>query len=494
MPWINTAEPLDVPIDQLYNGMDSLLTHEINQALLDLGPPPPVYTFERALQGPFMEIMLRGFRIDSQEREKQTIRLRAEIDTLSRNLNSFAGAIWGKPLNPRSPDQLKRFFYETMQLPEQWASTKGERRVSTNKDALENLDTYFVARPIVACILGIRDRAKQLSVFETEIDPDGRWRTSYNIAGTETGRLSSSSSVLGTGSNSQSLAPPLKPMFIADEGYKLYSIDLEQAESREVGLLCGLLFDDWKYLDFCEAGDLHTQACKMIWKNLPWTGVAKADKAIAEQKFYHEFTYRDMAKRGGHGSNYLGTPFTMARHLKVPPKLMEDFQDAYFGAFPSIPQWHQWVYSELQTKQTLTTPFGFERTFFGRQNDPTTHREAVAFSPQSSTAHRTNLGLLRMWEQLPRDIQLLAQVHDAIVFQAPESYDERDVSKEALRIIESVEMNFNGRVFKVPGEAKVGWNWGYRKEKDGKVTNPDGLWKVGGLPERKRTPLLERVM
>lgn len=493
MPWINTAAPEGLYFGQLYNGMDSLLTHEIFGAVSALGPPPPVYTFERALQGPFLEIMLRGFRIDPQEKEVQSRRLEAEILHLEGVLNRLAHAVWGRPLNAGSHQQVKDFFYGAMRLPEVWSKKKGEKKLSSDREALETLDHYFNARPLVACILGIRDRAKQLSVFRTEIDPDGRWRTSYNIGGTETGRLSSSSSAFGTGSNTQNVASGLRKMFVADPGYLLYAIDLEQAESREVGWLCGLLFDDWRYLDACEGGDLHTLTCKLIWSELPWTGEPKADRAIADLIFYREFSYRDMSKRGGHGSNYVGTPFTMARHLKVPPKLMEDFQEKYFAAFPSIPRWHQWVYGELQTKQSLTTPFGFERTFFGRQNDAATHREAVAFSPQSSTAHRTNLAVLRMWEQMPRDVQLLAQVHDAIIFQAPEAYRPEELAAQALSIIEGVTLTHKGRTFTVPGEAKVGYNWGYYDKK----TNLDGLMKLKAheaLARTARTPILQRLL
>src|SRR5574337_920692 len=113
-----------------------------------------------------------------------------------------------------------------------------------------------MARPIVAAILARRDLAKQLQVLKTEIDPDWHLRTSYNIGGTTTTRFSSSKTPEGTGNNLQNITESLRHICIAEKGYKLYGIDLEQAESREVGLICGLLFGDWRYLDACEAGDL----------------------------------------------------------------------------------------------------------------------------------------------------------------------------------------------------------------------------------------------
>ena len=284
-------------------------------------------------------------------------------------------------------------------------------------------------------------------------------------------------------------------MFVADAGWKLCGIDLEQAESREVGWLCGVLFEDWSYLNACEGGDLHTTTAKLIWPELGWSGPASADRVLAEQKFYREFSYRDMSKRGGHGSNYYGTPFTMARHLKVPTRVMEDFQSRYFEAFPCIPRWHRWTAERLQRDGVLVTPFGRRRQFFGRSNDDATLRKAIAFSPQSSTGDRLNLGLWRIWQRMPQ-VQLLAQVHDAVYFQFRETENEAAIVSQALELIANIPLTHNGRTFLVPGEAKVGWNWGSQDPKKPEL-NPDGLvkWKVS-LPDlRKRSSQgLERLL
>jgi len=215
--------------------------------------------------------------------------------------------------------------------------------------------------------------------------------------------------------------------------------------------------------------------------------------------FYRGFSYRDMSKRGGHGSNYLGTPWTMARHLKVPVKLMEDFQLSYFTAFPGIPRWHQWVAERVQLEGSLTTPLGRKRTFFGRADDDTTLRKAIAFSPQSSTGDRLNLGLWRIWHDMP-DVQLLAQVHDAVYFQFPDTGDtarEAKYVQHALRLVET-ELHHGGRKFVVPGEATVGWNWAKSdvKRKLFQDGNPEGLtkWDANKPDTRRRTPDLERTL
>jgi DNA polymerase I len=473
---------------QIYNGLDCCLTFEVFEAVSRLtNEEPQIYKFERALQAPILEIMLRGWKVDEYERQVNIKLLRERITAINSCLQEFAFAVWGKELNPRSPKQLQDFFYSTMKLPKQWSSKKGVKKLSTDRETLEKLDLYFHARPIIACILAIRENSKKLEVFETEVSSDGRFRTSYNIAGTETGRLSSSAAADWTGRNLQNIEDLLRKMFISDDGWKLCHIDLEQAESRETGFTLGKLFDDWTYLDACESGDLHTTTCKLIWPDLGWTGDRVLDRELADRNFYRHWSYRDMSKRGGHGTTYYGTPFTMARHLKVPVKLMEDFQRAFFDAYPAIPRWHRWVAQQLQQEQYLETLFGRGRHFFGRPGDDTTLREAIAFGPQGSTADRMNLGMWRVWKHMP-EVQLLAQGHDAIDFQYRPEH-EAEIIPKALKLIE-VELEHKGRKFVVPGEAKVGWNWSSYHEKK----NPNGLMKLKGTDNRKRLSNLDRVM
>lgn len=475
--------------EQLYNGLDCCITHEVLHAIRAIGPAPKIYNFTRALQAPVMDMMQRGFRIDSYERQKGIAHLTAEIERLTALLNRFAYAVWDKPLKANSPKMLQEFFFQHMRIPEIWTSKKGERKLSMDREALEKLDNYFHARPMVATILAIRDAVKQLSVLNTEVDSDGRMRTSYNVAGTETGRFSSSTNAFGTGTNLQNITSSLRTMFVADSGYKLCGIDLEQAESREVGWLSGTICGDWSYLDACYSGDLHTLVARTAWPELEWTDDPKADRKIADTPFYRHLTYRDMAKKLGHGSNYRGLPPTMARHAKLPVAVAEQFQARYFERFAGIPKWHRWVAQQLQTSNRIITPFGRERTFFGRANDDSTLREAIAFSPQSATAERLNLVLWRVWKYMPQ-VQLIAQVHDALYFQYPEHLDECEIISEALSHFD-LEFEKDGHKLVVPGEAKVGWNWGNFDPK----SNPDGLakWK-NKKDERKRTPLLSQKL
>lgn len=509
---------------QIYCGLDSCITLEVFEAIQKTHKQTAfgTYNFEKAMQAPYLEIMQRGFRIDVISRKAAVMELTTKKNKLQEILDEFADAVWDAPLNPRSPKQLQEFFYKAMLIPEIMISQKGVKKMAMNREVLEKLEKYLYARPFVNLILAIRDCAKQIEVFEKEIDHDNRFRASYNIAGTETGRPSSSSNAFGTGGNAQNIAPGLRFVFVADPGWKLCVIDLEQVEARDVGFFAGCLFNDWKFLDNCESGDLHTNNAKLVWTNKPWTGDKKADREIADQIFYREFSHRDMAKRGGHLSNYYGTPFTMARSLKIPQAVAEEFQARYVRggtfkdvdgmqhtvepAFPGIARWWQWTAHRLQTVHNITTPFGRTRHFFGRPDDDTTLREAIAFLPQSTTADRMNLALYRIWRYMPH-IQLLAQTYDSVSFQYREDdpRGEDAIVSEALKHVEVELTAQNGRKYIVPGEAKVGWNWGYytgredvdRARKTGKIVprlNLDGLmkWSPKKKDERKRQTTLER--
>lgn len=778
-------------LQQIYNGLDCCVTLEVwNSLQAYYNESPITYNFERALQAPALEMMLRGFRIDLVERERSVRELREKQTQYQAILDKLAIAVWDKPLNPRSPKQLLEFFYKHLNIPEIWSSKKGVKSLSMDRETLEKLDLYLYARPFVACILSIRELAKKLDVLEAKIDPDGRMRTSINVGATETGRFSASKSTTGTGCvlpTTQALTPngwktmdtildgdliaqwnngkiefvpckmhsepfsgkllkitteqliqtltpdhrclfldsrmqnilvepaktvaarsqvsiPLggkhqgtktvppfaailmadfektewgwrgafkkerkqkrflelakkysipfresknpregyrrftvlgyteipkkwgkwildltvesaqalleearhwdatdfanskhsngpsftfftadpqqavwfatlahlsgksantrltlqnegsysdtpmwnvhvkerqharvqrahwsqvpyeglvycpqvpssfwlmreegkisvtgntnlfnvtsdcRQIFVADPGYKLCAIDLEQAESREVGRLCGELFNEWAYLDACEAGDLHTAVARLIWPELAWTGDGKKDRQIAEEPFYRHYSYRDIAKRGGHGTNYLGSPFQMARHLKVPTSLVNSFQERYFDAFPGIQKWHRWTAEQIQSAKPITTVFGRTRHFFGRPNDDQTVKEAVAYNPQSSTADRLNIGLYRIWHDMSPRIEILLQLYDAIYFQYREDDDEEEIVAEALRLVDVPIKLANGRIFTVPGEAKVGWNWTPIGP-----NNPDGLAKFKGKDTRQRVALLDRI-
>lgn len=464
----------------IYNGLDCCVTLEVLGAVLPQLDPvtSAVYDFERALQAPILEMECRGVAVDLGERNRVARILVDQHKQLEASLNEILEeglGVYG--LNTNSPQQLKEFFYGTLGI----SPVRNRTGITVDRKALEKLRNHFFAEPIVNHILALRDVRKKLGVLRTGIDADGRIRTSYNIAGTDTGRLSSYQSSFGSGTNLQNITGELRSIFVADPGKKLAYIDLEQAESRKVGAIIWNLFKDGGYLDACESGDLHTTVTRLCWPDLAWTGDPQADKAIAKQSFYRHFDYRDASKRLGHGSNYYGKPPHISQVTRIPYELVAAFQPKYFTAFPGIPHWHAWVRDKLRKDGHITTFLGRHRWFMGRRWDDETLRAAIAFEPQSATADYLNRGMLEVWRANFPGTELLLQVHDAIVVQYDEER-ENEIVPKLRKLLEWEVPLLHGRSLIIPTDAMVGWNWAYHSD-----ANPNGLKKFNGNDNRTRT-------
>lgn len=510
----------------IYNGLDVCVTAEIYTTLKDqLDNETPgvqdIYYTALAKMAPIMEMSLRGTLIDEEARQRTLYSLETINAKLNAKFQRIMEGFLGHELNWNSPKQLQYLFYDKLGIkPIKKRNQKGQFVPTTNKEALEQFQIYLYAAPLSRFILLMRDVGKQISFLKTEIDADQRIRTTYNIAGTNTGRLASSMSEFGTGTNLQNVNRKLRDAFCADKGMYMVNIDLEQADGRNVGAICHNIFlnmgreelyelaegdkrlatyvEDGKwigpvgkelasaYLDACEGGDLHTTVCKMVWPD-ELNGEAWPENESLWKKFcdgiiaHGQDSFRQLAKKGGHGTNYYGTPRTMSKHLHTPTTIIQSFQTKYFEAFPSIPLWHNWVIREIKAHGTITTPFGRRRMFFGRHNDASTHRKAIAYAPQSMTGEQIDRGMLQIW-QTYEQVHLLNQVHDSILMQIPYS-QHKYLIPEIMEVMAVPLTLVDGRVFTIPLDAAGGWNWGYFNYDDPEA-NPHGL--MGWKGEEKR--------
>lgn len=458
---INAAER-----EWVYNGLDACITAELLAVLLPQldSLTSRTYAFSRSLQGPVLEMRLRGVRVDTNRRDEVIDQYTEKLERLEENLQQIVGKGLGlHEFKWQSPRDLQELFYGKLKL----RPLRRQGHVTVDRAALEKLEASFAARPIIRHLTAMRELGKRISVLRQDIDNDGRIRTSYNIAGTNTGRFSSSSSEFGTGTNLQNIEDALRSVFIADPGYKMAYFDAEQGESRCVGAIEYNLFDDGRYLDACESGDLHTTVARLVWPDLNWPGNSEADRELAERPYYRHYSRRFMCKKIGHGSNYGGRPQTLAAQAKVEQGLIEDFQPAYFAAFPAHLKWHEYVRREIYDRGKLVSLAGRLRHFWSRRDADDTIREAIAYDPQGSLADIVNRGMLAVWRH--RDCQLLMQNHDAIVVQYPEER-EGEVIPKILKQLEYPIPLAKGRTLLIPYGCKVGWNFGEHSEE-----NPNGL-------------------
>ncbi len=486
---------------QVYNGLDVCVTHDVFAAtepqLDDL--TSCTYSLSRALQGPVLEMRIRGVLVD-QARRMEVIdelyefgsQLEQALDRIVLDGVGFATFNW------RSHDDLQRLLYGALGL----RPIIYQGRPTTNRSAREKLAVNPVATQIIKHINALTEIGDKISVLRTEIDPDGRIRTSYNIAGTSTGRFSSSLSEFGTGGNLQNVEESLRSIFISDPGYKFAKFDAKSGESYAVGAIEWNRFGDGTYLDAVESGDVHTAVARIVWPELGWTGSPAADKVIAERPFYRHHSYRFMCKKLGHGSNYGGRAPTLAEQSRLPVPVVEEFQRKYFHAFPAHRRWQADVDDRLRRLGYLVSLTGRKRRFFGRRTDPATFREAIAYDPQESLATLVNLAMLRIWRQ--GLCPVVMHDHDALTFM----YSERDEAKIIPQLLDNLVVPLplaNGRTLRIPYDAEIGWNKAHyccgnrtngicneydRGEKCSRAANPDGLRAYRpGDAGRKRQPI-----
>ena len=477
---IDTSKPTrltDLDTSWVYNGLDCMVTAEILDVLLPQLDEitSKTYDFSRSLQCPVFDMRVRGVLVDQKRRKQVLEEYAGKVDEYEAVLERIVCSGTGlNSFNWRSYEDLHKLLYDIYRIPP--ILTKEGKRTA-NRDALERMEFYRIARPVVRFMEVLRELVKKMDVLKMELDNDGRMRTSYNIAGTNTGRFSSSFSEFGGGGNLQNIEESLRSTFIADKGMKLANFDAEQGESRIVGAIEWNLFRKGEYLDACESNDLHTVVSRLCEPDYGWTGDMAQDRKIAEKPYYRHHDLRKLCKSIGHGTNYLGGPETLSKLYKIDVPAIVKFQERYFKAFPAHEMWHASVGERLKSYGYIISFMGRKRHFFGRRDDDKTIRDAIAYDPQGSLADIVNQGMLRVWHAC--DCELLLQGHDSITVQYPEEMEDEIIPTIQDQLWHEIPLKHD-RTLTIPYGCQTGWNWG-KHSKD----NPDGLKTYE--PNDKRT-------
>jgi uracil-DNA glycosylase len=198
----------------IYNCRDAVITYECHDAIqmtLAAFELEDQAAMQMRLFLPLLRMMLRGTRIDMKKRDKMGPELMDAIASRELLLIQYVGDLPAKPKTKtakpwyRSSQQLAKFLYETLGLPQQRHIKTG--RPTTNDAALQKLRKK---EPALTQFFDTLTELRSLGVFystfvRAPLDPDNRIRCSFNPAGTETYRLSSSSDAFGYGTNLQNI-------------------------------------------------------------------------------------------------------------------------------------------------------------------------------------------------------------------------------------------------------------------------------------------------
>ena len=366
---------------------------------------PEVAAFQQKLFYPVLETMNRGIRQDQTKRNDFGIKLLDEINSRQAWLYNVVG----RELNPKSPLQMREFFYD--ELGQKPVYDRKEGGITCNEEALQKIATREpLLRPLVNKISELRSLGVFLSTFvNAPLDSDSRIRCSFNIGGTETYRFSSSKNAFGSGLNLQNIPkgdeedglelPNVRELFIPDPGHTFFDIDLSSADLRIV---------TWE-------SDCQEMKAMLAEGKSPYVEVAKEyyhDPSIDKNhKSYTPF------KSLCHGTHYLGTPQGLAERIGLSVHEVERIQKWYFGKFPAIKQWQDDFKDQVAKRHYVENIFGYRQYFFDRI-EGTVFNQAIAWLPQSTVACVINRGYRNIYDNL-REVHVLLQVHDSLAGQFP---------------------------------------------------------------------------
>lgn len=513
--------------DYAYNALDVVGTREVwdNLRLLLNPLTERTYAFERALQAPALTMMRRGILVDQERREIAKAALKRELGGVQRDLNALPwvkekwdgreletgfckvphektgkkrrhkwprglsdedpakrcelcgkGRWKRKAFNPGSPPQCTHLFHDLLALP---AYQNKQHKVSIDEDTLgryaENFPTY---KPLIDLMLVYRGIKKQLGFLSARLSPRGRFHQSMNVGTAWTGRFSSSKSPFGEGGNIQNIAERHRSIFIADPGYELFYADLKTAESFVVAYMSG----DDQYIEAHNSGDTHTYVARLLWPEHPWDpeGDISADKKWAkanspdwDQAPGHDWRFQ--AKRVQHATNIGQSAYGMAMTAHISKNAALDARSRYFTAFPFIREYQNHVRGQVEGGEVLVNPLGRSARLFGRPKDDRTFKQGLAFYQQSPVADTINMAIWWLWKHYDPDlIQIIAQVHDAVLGQYPVGRREEALAAlyDSMRIAIPIRDRIRGieRTLVIPVEVATGKNWGKKDEK-----NPFGI-------------------
>ena len=433
-----------------YNGLDACITYEAAGALEKDMKEFEVWDFYLKVIHPLipvlMDMQLFGVKVDIEAKDKALEQLRKELIEQQAVLDKEVG----HPINASSPTQLKQLLYKEMNLPIKTNRKTGKE--STDENALKALNASNPS-PIFDAILSLRGIQKIIGTYLEAPLCNNRLHTSYNIggrikkeeiiSGPETGRLSSSRSIiLNSGTNLQNVPKGIcRSIIIPDEGKEIIKSDLSQAEARVVAHLSK---EEKLIAIFNGKEDMYKQiACWIFNKSLA---------EITDDE-------RDISKKMVHALNYGMGYISFSIHAKVSIAKAKLLTEKYFDTFYNIKEWQLEVQRQLSKTRIMTTPFGRKRQFFGRWGNPL-FRQAYAYTPQSTVGDLLNLALCATVKKVKEeklDVQPLLQVHD--------EFDLQSLPQDRSRVIEIIKESFkipiqiHNQELMIPCEISVGKNW-----------------------------------
>jgi DNA polymerase-1 len=402
-------------------------------------------TLERPLPAVLADMECAGVRVDPDRLR----RLSHEFSLRMAELESEAQGLAGRPFNLGSPKQIGDVLFTDMGL------AGGKRTAtgvwSTDAGVLEDLAAKGHGLPRV--LLDWRQLAKLKGTYTDALavavhEGTGRVHTSFALASTTTGRLSSSDPNLQNIPIRTEEGRKIRAAFIAEPGHLLVSADYSQIELR---LLAHIGDIPQLKRAFQDGLDIHAMTASEMFA-VPIEGMP------AET--------RRRAKAINFGIVYGISAFGLANQLGIPQDEAGAYIRTYFERFPGIRAY-------MDATRALVREQGFVTTVFGRKvNIPMirsksvgdrqfAERAAINAPIQGAAADVMRRAMIRMPGALAAaglKARMLLQVHDELVFEAPEAEAEA-VRRIACEVMENAALPAVSFTVPLKVEARAALNW-----------------------------------
>lgn len=447
-----------------YMQRDCIATYRLNNLFDELAKPTSEFIYRKLIEASnvYMRVELNGMRLDTEYLEDLEYSLEKEYNEAMEKLTAVSNKIWNplkyatetgakvkanEPFNIKSPKQLKWMLSTLLHYP---VPSTDAQMIS---DLLDDIDNGLITDPLaidfISTIGIVRKNVKYMDTYvqglRENLCRDFRIRGTFNLHGTETGRLSSSNP------NMQNIPRDkrIKNLFNCTPGYKLLQLDYSQAELRVLAVLSG---DPWLTQVYVDGKDMHD--------------------AIATDMFGPNFNkeQRVMAKTINFGIAYGRGPGSIAQTFKKSMAEATALINRWYKPMPKVKEYINGRRAMATRGEECVTLFGRERHFV-IMNDNLNHiqNEYINTPIQSVASDLTMFSLLELdkyQRESGLDFRIVTTVHDSIILEVRDDAQLIDkVAKKCLNVMAETPKKYIPDL-KVPfkADAEVGYSYGGLEE------------------------------
>ncbi len=421
------------------------LFEEYKPLLPERGLAKLFYEIEMPLVAVIVDLEAAGVLLDLDALHELSREITARLEQIETQVYEMVGA----PFNLNSPMQLSEALFAKLGL-----SSQGLERTSTGKisTAAGVLETLRDKHPVVPLILEHRELSKLQGTYADAlpqlVNPtDGRVHTSFNQAGTVTGRLSSSNPNLQNIPVRTELGRRVRRAFIAPPGSALVSADYSQVELR---ILAHVSQDPNLLQAFANGEDIHASTAAVLF-NVPLSEVTPQMRRLGKTINFGVV----------YGISDWGVAGRTELSLEESRKLIND----YYARYPRVREYLERTKVMAREKGYVESLLGRRRYFpelaSGRKLPPAqknqAEREAINMPIQATAADIIKIAMVRLHDELHKDKfqgKMILQVHDELVFECP-----KNQADEFAPRVRRIMANAYPLDAPLEVEVKIGANW-----------------------------------